>query len=268
MVVRKTLPAALLWALRRNSRRLVFDFDDAIFCNTDGTPSQTRMSRFAAMAASSDKIVAGNAFLADVARRFNPRVTVIPTAVDLSRYTATPVKPQNHFDAVWIGSSSTRKYLEDIIPALRRARDSIPNLRLKIVADFDLDAPGLVTLPVPWSAETEAAALASSHVGIAPMPDNDWTRGKCALKVLQYMAAGLPVVSSPAGVNGEAVEPGYSGFLVEGEAAWADALRTLAANPEFAAVLGQNGRTRVGLAYSREVAAEALLASFGSLLLS
>lgn len=250
LVLRKTLPAPLLWLLRRVSRRLVFDLDDAIFCKPDGSPSATRMSRFAAMVRCCDHVTAGNGFLAEVAARFNPAVSVIPTCVDVARYRPGDGLGQEHFDVVWIGSSSTRKYLEAAIPALREASRRIPGLRLKIIADFDLDAAGFPTVPVRWRADSEAAELASSQVGIAPMRDDDWSRGKCALKVLQYMAAGLPVVSSPAGVNGEAVIAGETGFLATADGQWVEALAELAGDPERRRQMGLAGRQRVAALYS------------------
>jgi len=266
LVLRKTLPPPLLWVLRKVSRRLIFDLDDAIFCNTDGSSSATRMSRFSAMASVCDRVIAGNAFLAEVSGRYNNRVSIMPTAVDVARYRPEKRKPEDSFDVVWIGSSSTRKYLEDALPALRLAASHIPGLRLKIIADFDLDAPGFPTLAVPWCAETEVAELASSHVGIAPMRDDDWSRGKCALKVLQYMAAGLPVVSSPVGVNREAVVDGESGFLVNDDAAWVDALSALSNDGDLIVRMGRVGRERVERFYAKDVVAEALLAVFGEIL--
>ncbi len=204
-MLRKTFPLPLLWLLRRVSRRLIFDLDDAIFCNPDGSFSATRMKRFAAIAKASDHIFAGNRFLARKSAMFNARVSVIPTSLDVEKYHVAAKKPEDHLDLVWIGSKSTRKYLVDVLPALELAAQRVPNLRLKIIADFDLPQAAIPTLAVPWDAATEATELASSHIGIAPMRDDDWSRGKCALKVLQYMAAGLPVVSSNAGVNAEAV---------------------------------------------------------------
>lgn len=259
LVLRKTLPGPLLWLLRKVSRRLVFDLDDAIFCKPDGSQSATRMSRFSAMVRCCDHVTAGNTFLAEVAARFNPAVTVIPTCVNVDQYCPGDGAPSDHFDVVWIGSSSTRKYLEAVIPALREAAHRIPALRLKIIADFDLDAPGFPTEPVRWQATTEAGELASAQVGIAPMSEDDWSRGKCALKVLQYMAAGLPVVSSPVGVNGEAVLEGETGYLARGEEEWVAALQQLAGDRERRRRMGLAGCQRVAALYSTDVVGARLL---------
>lgn len=252
VVLRKTFPAPILWLLRRLSDKLVFDFDDAIFCNTDGSPSATRMRRFAATAGACDHILAGNGFLARQAARFNPAVTVIPTCVDARRYSAEAGKPEGMIDLVWIGSRSTRKYLLEALPALRLASASTPRLRLKIIADFDLPDAGLPTLAVPWRSATEATELASAHIGIAPMRDDDWSRGKCALKILQYMASGLPVVSSNVGANAEVVDHGKTGYLVNSDEQWCARLVELAGDADLRHRFGEEGRRRVESDYSVE----------------
>ena len=252
IVLRKTFPLPLLWLLRRISSRLIFDFDDAIFCNSDGSPSATRMQRFAAMVRVCDHVLAGNHFLAESARAFNSAVTLLPTSLVAQGYTAPVDKPEDVIDVVWIGSSSTRKYLVAALPSLRLAASRLPGLRLKIIADFDLPDAGLSTVTVRWNASSEAADLASSHIGIAPMRDDDWSRGKCALKVLQYMAAGLPVVSSNCGANAEIVEEGVSGFLVDDEAGWETRLVQLANDAGLRRRLGEAGRAKALAAYSVE----------------
>lgn len=250
VVLRKTFPSLYLRLLRMSARRLVFDFDDAIFCNTDGSASTTRMKRFAATARLVDHIIAGNEFLAAKACKFNAAVTLIPTSLDPDRYDIQASKSDRHFDLVWIGSKATRKYLMDAIPWIALAAAHIPNLRLKFIADFDLPDFGIPTLPVKWQKETEAAEIASAHLGIAPMRDDDWSRGKCALKVLQYMAAGLPVVSSKTGANTEVIGDGQCGCLASSPQEWVDCLASLAANPELRHRLGKAGQKRVRSSYS------------------
>lgn len=242
IVLRKTFPAMLLWLLRRASRRLVFEFDDAIFCNTDGSPSQTRMSRFAAMVRACDHIIVGNDFLRRQATAFNPAVTIIPTCLDVARYQIDADKPTNTIDLVWIGSHSTKKYLSAAMESLAKAAERLPQLRLKIIADFDLPGQGIQTIPVAWSSSGEVHELASAHIGIAPMRDDDWSRGKCALKVIQYMAAGLPVVSSNVGANAEIVTHNTHGFLVSSDKDWVTAIERLGADDGLRKQMGEAGR--------------------------
>ena len=114
---------------------------------------------------------------------------------------------------------------------------------MKIIADFSLHSDILTIVPVQWSEESEARELVSAHIGIAPLPDNLYTQGKCALKVIQYMAAGLPVISSPTGVNKEIIEDGVNGFLVRSDNDWVTALEKLAKNQNLRYRLGERGRT-------------------------
>ncbi|MBW2119039.1 MAG: glycosyltransferase family 4 protein, partial [Deltaproteobacteria bacterium] len=227
VILRKTFSASFFRLLRLCSKHLVLDLDDAIFCRSNGAISRTRRNRFARVAGRCRQIWAGNEYLAAASRQYNRAVTTLPTSLRTGKYSIKAEKPAKHIDLVWIGSRSTRKYLDTGLPGLENLAKSLPHIRLKIVADFDLTSERLSTIAVPWSEENEAFALSSSHIGIAPMPDNPWTRGKCGLKVLQYMAAGLPVVSSPAGVNGEIVEHGVTGFLADNAGAWQKAIGEL-----------------------------------------
>ena len=145
-------------------------------------------------------------------------------------------------DLVWIGSRSTRRYLVKLTPLLEDLAQELPQLRLKIIADFDLPASKLTVLSVPWREQTEALELASAHIGIAPMADNSWTRGKCGLKVLQYMAAGLATVASMAGVHRDIVEQGVSGFLAASTDEWREALRRLIVDAPLRERIGARGK--------------------------
>lgn len=255
IVSRKLFPPFFVRLLRWASRVLVFDFDDALFCYSDGRPSSTRRKRFAAMVSACDCVFAGNACLAAEALQYGRQVELVPTAVDTARYPqAVPEQVAERLDLVWIGSRSTRRYLEAILPFLEQAADAIPGLRLKIVSNFTLYSERLSILAVPWSEAGEAEALAASHIGIAPLWDDAWTRGKCALKVLQYMAAGLPVISSAVGANAEVVEQDGSGLLVPNtEAAWLEALQRLAGDAELRRRMGRRGRCLVREQYDKAV---------------
>ncbi|MGD8999547.1 MAG: glycosyltransferase family 4 protein [Granulosicoccaceae bacterium] len=252
VVLRKTFPAWYTRLLRKAAKRLVFDFDDAVFARSNGGASPKRARQFAHMVSLSDAVWAGNAFLAEQAAQHNQGVQIVPTAIAMQRYTGETEKHHAHTDLVWIGSSSTRRYLETVLPVLHRAYRDIPALRLKIIADFDLPHAGIPTLAVRWSADSEVRELASAHIGIAPMPDNTWTRGKCALKVLQYMAAGLPVISANAGANAEVIEHGVSGLLCNNDDEWLAAITQLANDPQRRAAMGEAGQQRCAERYSQD----------------
>jgi glycosyltransferase involved in cell wall biosynthesis len=220
ILIRKTFPSPFFWLLRQFSKKLIFDFDDAIFCNTDGTYSKTRMSRFKGTVEKCDHVFAGNEYLADTAKEFQPYTSTIPTSLDTKKYNQIDVKKSNNFVLVWIGSRSTKKYITGIIPAIEMAAKTIPNLQLKIIADFELHSESFSIINTPWAEKSEAIEINSSDVGLAPLPSDSWTKGKCALKVLQYMAASIPVISSPTSVNGYVIEHSKSGYLAQDEAEW------------------------------------------------
>jgi glycosyltransferase involved in cell wall biosynthesis len=125
----------------------------------------------------------------------------------------------------------------------------LPQLRLKVIADFELHSQQLTILNIPWTQETEAQSIADSHIGIAPMTDDPWTKGKCGLKLLQYMASGLPVITSPYGVNAEIIEHRKTGLLVENTNQWIEALQTLA-HKEARDVMGKEGYKHCAKFYS------------------
>jgi glycosyltransferase involved in cell wall biosynthesis len=227
VILRRTYSYPFIKLLRSVSKVLVFDFDDAVFRKNSGEKSYFRNKNFSRIVKWADQVWAGNGYLADKARKHNKHVVIIPTTLDIKKYNIIQTKPRNTFDLVWIGSSSTKEHLLSILPALERSAKLIPSLRLKIIADFTLQSELLTIVPVSWSEWGEAAALASSHIGIAPLPDNLFTKGKCALKVIQYMAAALPVISSPTGVNEAIIQPFVNGLLAGNTDEWVDAISKL-----------------------------------------
>lgn len=256
---RKLLPFFELNGLRRSARTLIYDFDDAVFLRDSYSPkgpeSARRQNRFRATVRAADAVFAGNAFLAEQARvqagRENSQV--VPTCVDGSLY---PAARHHRVSAgvqlVWIGSSSTLNGLEAIRDLLEQTGASMPGLTLKLICDRFLKLRRLTIEPCPWQMNTEALELASSDIGVSWLPDDRWSRGKCGLKVLQYMAAGLPVVANPVGVQAEMIRHGESGFLVSSPAEWLQALARLARDPALRQRMGEAGRSRVVKEFSVE----------------
>jgi glycosyltransferase involved in cell wall biosynthesis len=265
VLLRHGLSFPFLPLLRKCSRKLVFDFDDAVFLKSSGKQSSVRGTRFDKTVSQCDLVWAGNRYLAERARTVNPKTIVLPTSVDIARYQAETPKTDDTIDLVWIGSSSTRKYLEDVLPVLERAAEREPRLRLKIIADFSLASDVLSIQPVPWQLETEIPELQSSHIGIAPMRDDPWTRGKCALKVLQYMASRLPVISSRAGANSEIIQHEKTGLLVSSEQQWLDAILSLAKSPSLRQEMGDAGYVACEQGFSQEACATEILSHLEAL---
>jgi glycosyltransferase involved in cell wall biosynthesis len=246
---RKLLDAFRLRLLRYNARRLVFDFDDAVLYRDSyaekGSLCPRRAIRFRRMVEFADAVVAGNEFLAEQAAQFTQRdrVHVVPTCVNPARY---PMLAEHRnaesVELVWIGSTSTLRGLVRATPLFEAIGRYVPGLRLKVVCDSFPQFDRLPVVPVFWSEATEAHELARSDIGISWLPDDLWSRGKCGLKVLQYMAAGLPVVTNTVGVHTDMVEHGRSGFLVETKSDWIEAITTLAADPALRRAMGRRGR--------------------------
>jgi glycosyltransferase involved in cell wall biosynthesis len=258
---RRLLPIWLLYLLRCAAPRLVFDFDDAVFLRDSYSPrglhSAARLHRFMATVETADVVVAGNPYLADEARRWAAapgRVHLVPTCVEPTRY--IPARHQGAgVELVWVGSSSTLQGLEMVRPLLEQVGRDVPGARLKLVSDRFLRLDHLPVVECPWTEDGEAADIAAADVGVSWVPDDLWSRGKCGLKVLQYMAAGLPVVANPVGVQAEMVRHGETGFLARTPAEWVEALRRLAADPDLRRRLGAAGRRRAEAEFSVEAGA-------------
>jgi glycosyltransferase involved in cell wall biosynthesis len=270
VVLRKLFAWPIIDLLRRDAAALVLDLDDAVFVSSTGSPSASRRRRFARAARRADAVWAGNSYLREHAGRFNRNAILVPTSIDPAPYGVSFEKPDDHVDLVWIGSSATRPYLEQVIPALDEAariaeEQGLPPLRLKVIADFDLPSQVIPVQAVPWSAETEVRDLVSSHIGIAPLPDDPWTRGKCGLKVLQYMSASLPVVASRFGVHLDQVVDGESGILVADHDQWVRAVLRLAADRCLRQKMGSRSRELVETGYSRDVTATKIIDSLNGL---
>ncbi len=266
---RKLLPAWQLRILRQAARHLVFDFDDAILYRDSNDPrrpeSARRLRRFTETVQQADTVVAGNDFLADCALRAGAgveRVHVIPTCVDPRIYSiASQVAAGGHLDLVWIGTSSTLKGLEqarDIWSALAKA---LPWMRLRIICDrFPEDFP-MPIVSIPWEEASEASQLATGQIGVSWLPDDLWSRGKCGLKVLQYQAAGLPILANPVGCQCEMVRSGENGVLASTPVEWVAAATRLADDPMLRRQMGDTGRRRVEADYSLSAWAETFVSS-------
>ncbi len=249
---RVLLAAGETWKLRRAARRLAYDVDDTLpFRPTaEGAGRSSRRSaRFLRICSMADLVLAGNETIAALARPETPRVELIPTAVELSRYPSEPL-PGDGRTLVWIGQPATAPYLALIVPALARVARERPGTRFRVVGGEAPRVPGLEAEARPWSEATEVEDLRSADIGLAPLPDDPWTRGKCGLRLLQYLAAALPAVASPVGVQADIVRDGETGRLATSQDEWVAALTDLLADPVLRRRLGAEGRNWVEERYS------------------
>ena len=223
------LPAWFEQALSAFNIPYVVDYDDAIFHNYDLSKNPVKKllsDKIDKVMRNSALVVCGNTYLAERAHSAGSRhVEIVPTVVDLDRYAVVESKIRPVLVVGWIGSPSTVKYLEAILPALKIAATDFP-LQLRVIG-APYAAPGLDIDCRSWSEESEVSQIQDFDVGIMPLPDSPWERGKCGYKLIQYMACGRPMVASPVGVNREIVGHGNNGYLASTVDEWVQAFRVL-----------------------------------------
>lgn len=248
------LPVPAEKLFRRKHVKFFLDFDDAAHIKYANHPSL--QSKISSLMSGADGVVVGNAHLRSYASQFTSRVSVIPTVLDISRYPLHPNsahRPNGEVRIGWIGTPSTSAFLQGLTHVFQALQERFRNLHFRFVgAAPGMFAHGLNVENVAWSEKTEVEALAGCDIGIMPLPDTDFTRGKCGLKLIQYMACWLPTVASPVGANCEIIEDEKTGFLAASDQDWMNKLSALIANSELRRECGTAGRRRVEQRYTLE----------------
>ncbi len=262
-------PALFERWLEVKKKPFVFDFDDAIFVRyvspANGYLSYLKFpGKTGKICRMASHVMAGNDFLATYARRFNTRVTIVPTTIDLEKYTLEERRPLDIPMIGWTGSYSSLQYLRNLYGVLREVYRRVP-FHLRVIGSGPPDFADLPVEFVPWRAESEVADLRPIDVGLMPVPDNQWNRGKCACKALQYMALAIPAICSPVGVNAQIIRDGENGFLADKESEWIEKLIQLLRSEELRKKLGTAGRKTVEDRFSAEVTAPTVCDIFKSL---
>jgi glycosyltransferase involved in cell wall biosynthesis len=243
------------------NKKYILDFDDAIFHNYDlhkyAIVRKLFGQKLDKLMARASIVTVGNTYLKNRALSAGAkRVIILPTVITMSRYEqAVAAKKTGTFRIVWIGTPSTVKYLSLIAPALialARKRDFI----FRVIGVSGVEIPGVVVECLPWTERTEVNSIAECDIGIMPLPNAPWELGKCAYKLIQYMACGLPTVSSPIGANTDVVIEGETGLFAKNDRQWIDALDRLLSDAALRMTLGANGRARVINHYTVEMQAE------------
>jgi glycosyltransferase involved in cell wall biosynthesis len=269
LLQRRLLPGPFLGLLRRRSRRLIFDFDDAVSIRDSYDPRghdcPLRARRFARVVGCADRIIAGNDYLADLAATAGAppeRIAVIPDCLVPARYPMAAHLPRQVGTClVWIGSGSTLQGLQRQAALWDSLADAVPGLRLRVICDTFPRFDRLPVEAVPWRESSEAADLLEGDIGIAWLPDDRWSPGKCGLKILQYQAAGLPVVANRVGMHRALVRNGDTGFLADTPEEWRTVVTTLAGDPALRRRLGRAGRRHVEEGYAVDAWADQFVAA-------
>jgi len=261
-IEKESLSWAPLWVELALIRHVpyVLDFDDAVFHNYD----QHRISavrwlfgsRLDRLMSKAKLVVCGNQYLAERARRAGALwVEVLPTVIDLERYPVSALsdatKGNGDLRIVWIGSPSTAQYLQILQKPLQLLAQRFDFVFWVIGAECQI--PGVQVECLPWTVSTEVECIAAGHVGVMPLQDSAWERGKCGYKLIQYMACGLPVVASPVGINTEIVERGVNGYLASSDEEWVASLEVLLNQSELRLRLGSAGRAKVVSQYCIQI---------------
>jgi len=235
---------------------VVFDFDDAIFLPSVSDANRLigalkQPQKVATIIRRSRHVIAGNEFLAAFARRFNPAVTMIPTCVDTTRFVPAATARGDGTPVVgWIGSPTTASYIRSLGPVLQRVREHHAfTLRVSGTGE-PLHVEGVDVENVEWSLAREVELFNGCDVGVYPLADDEWSKGKCGFKAIQFMACGVPVVAAAVGVNREIIQDGVNGFLASNETEWVEKLGRLLADPELRRRFGAAGRRTVEERYS------------------
>ena len=252
------------WLAKRAS--LIVELDDAIYL----TPGQDKA--IPALLKLSAGAIVGNTVLADYARAFTPNVHVVPTVVDTSRFTPRQLSPHPRSstdnDPVtigWIGLDYNVAYVKWLTPVFKKIQ-AIRPVRIKVICGMRPIFDDVNVEFCEWAYDREVEDLRSCDIGIMPLPDNEWTRGKCGLKLLQYMSLGMVAVASPVGVNREIIQDGVNGFLASTEEEWHANLLRLCEDSELRARIGTEARKMVVDKYSLAVWAPRLIACYREIL--
>jgi glycosyltransferase involved in cell wall biosynthesis len=228
---------------------ILYDFDDAIYLPPTTSPNgifaRLKMpGKTKAICRLANCVLAGNPILAEYARRAGGEVALIPTTIDTDKYIATVKSNDGRVTIGWSGSRTTSSYLELVRDALQKLRQRC-DFRLLLIGCDPVDFPGIDVEILPWSAKSEVADLNRIDIGLMPLPDDQWARGKCALKALQYMALAIPTVTSPVGVNADIIRDGANGMLASTTDEWVEKMEALVRSNDLRAAIGEAGRQTV-----------------------
>jgi glycosyltransferase involved in cell wall biosynthesis len=238
---------------------VVFDFDDAVF-HSYKSPSNGYLSylkfpgKTAEICRLSTHVMAGNEYLAEYAREYNPNVTIVPTTIDTDKYTVVEKPEPDVVTIGWSGSFSTIQHLDTIRDVLQQLAQT-EKFHLRVIGAPIYKIPGVETEAMQWRSSTEIVDLAAIDIGLMPLPDDNWSKGKCGLKAIQYMALGIPTVCSPVGVNSTIIQDGENGFLAADRSEWLEKIKLLIHDSELRRQIGVAGRAAVESAYSARIVA-------------
>lgn len=256
----------------RSKAKLIFDFDDSIWMQNVSEVNKKlaflkNAEKTSEIIRAADLIFAGNPYLRDYAKQFNQNVTIIPTTIDTEEYKPVAHKNDGTVCIGWSGSITTIQHFKYAIPALEIIKKKYcERISIKVIGDGNYKNESLHVKALPWVKADEVKEISSFDIGIMPLPDDEWAKGKCGLKGLQYMALEVPTIMSPVGVNSEIIQDGENGFLATSTEEWVDKISRLIESEELRKKVGKTARQTVIEKYSVEALKPVYLSEFKKLL--
>lgn len=258
---RKRPPYFILRLLKMKKKKIIYDFDDAVMFKNSLSKNPYSLRRklsFKRIMRFSDLVIAGNSFLKQQAERYNKNVAVMPTPIDGRRYYQRPPTAGDEVTLGWIGDHGSIHYLESYRDVWEEIGRRFSNVSLTIICDTFIDSNYIRVKKIPWSLETEVDELSKVDIGVMPLFDDLWSKGKCGFKIVQYLGMGIPCVCTPVGINRDIVEDGVEGFWANTKDEWVEKLSILVKDPILRRRMGERGRQKVVSNYTAEACAPKL----------
>jgi glycosyltransferase involved in cell wall biosynthesis len=261
-VQRKRIPLYMLLLLRHSGKKVIYDFDDAVMFKNSLSKNPYSLRRkmsFKRMLRFTHLVIAGNEFLKQEAEKYHSNVRVLPTPVDGERYTAKHHEKRNIVNIGWIGDHGSIHYMESYKDVWETLGRKYKHVVLNIVCDTFIETEHIRLRKINWSYEKEIEDLQDFDIGVMPIFDDLWSKGKCGFKIIQYCGVGIPAVCTPVGINREVVEDGVNGFWAKDKTEWVEKLSALIDDGELRATMGKKGREKVMAGYTVQACAPRLI---------
>ena len=258
----------------QSKAKVIFDFDDSIWLQNVSEANKRfsflkDASKTSKIIAMSDMIFAGNPYLADYAKQFNKNIRIVPTTIDTNEYQRMALPPDDKICIGWSGSITTIQHFKFAVPALTQIKKKYGDrIKIKVIGDANYKNDVLDVISMNWNKQDELKELSSFDIGIMPLPDDEWAKGKCGLKGLQYMALEIPTIMSPVGVNREIIQSGVNGFLASTDNDYIEAIGKLIEDASLRKQMGKQGRKTIVDEYSVEANKAKYLQYFNEVLSS
>jgi len=245
-------------------KKIIYDLDDAIYMGNTSSANKFLKyikcpSKIKKIIKIADHVITCNEYLADYTNKYNKNITVIHTSVDTEKFKPINKEKKDCMVIGWIGSHSTAKYLSELKDVFFKLSSEY-RFSIKIIGageEYDFKIPGIEVVKSDWSLKDEIAQFQSIDIGVYPLPENEWTKGKTGFKTIQYMSVGIPCVASDVGANRDIIEDGVNGYLAKTEEEWLAKISNLIQNPQLRMNMGLKGRKTVEEKYSLKVNAPA-----------